>query len=108
MASLPHGAPLHAAGPGGLLEEALPLNAEEAAVYLAMARVCPPGYMDRCDGELIIKCIRGYKKERARVEVTATELQRIVEWRETHELDLVRAMCWRARLTRVCAFGCGA
>lgn len=77
--------------PPATLEEPQPLTAEDEGVYQAMIRAAPPGAIQRCDPELVIKCIRGYKKEKPRVEQTVAELLRIQDWREKDEIDLVRA-----------------
>jgi hypothetical protein len=77
--------------PPATLEEPQPLTAEDEGVYQAIIRCAPPGAIQRCDPELVIKCIRGYKKEKPRVEQTIAELLRIQDWREKDEIDLVRA-----------------
>jgi len=85
---------LNTRGPGyidGHLEESAELQGEDAAVYLQLPRLVPAPLLDKAEHLSRVTAVRGYRKEKPRAETTASELQRILEWRKSHKMDEVRA-----------------
>ena len=85
-------APLKTDGPGfvdGKLEEAAALHGEEVVVYNGLPKLVPAPLLAHAPQMLVLCCVRGYHKERPRLETTAAELVRIMEWRESHQMQEV-------------------
>ena len=102
------GMPPQPAGQGvgfidGKLQESCPFSQEEAAVYAALPRLMPAGAFHRADFVLRLSALRGYHKEKPRTETTASELARILEWRDKNGMDEVRLWrsFWRSAYQRV-------
>ena len=74
---------------GGVLEEGIPLDAEERAVAKELLAGIEQAERPRVTDEQLVRYVRGFKNYKPRIPETIKALREHLEWRQTNEIDSI-------------------